>query len=538
LHRNRKERQSEEGNMKSRFLTLVAAVTLFAALADPVGLAAQDKPDSHKHHHYQLVDLGTFGGPASNINNQFSLGAPNQINSRGTTVGAATTSIPSPGNSNTSICEGLDGILPFVFHAFKWQDGAVTDLGSLPGADDNCSVATSINANGEIAGAGENGVVDPLIGIREVRAVVWENGKIRDLGTFGGNQSILGNINNRGQVAGSATNAIPDPFSLYYLLLGFSTGTQTRAFLWQKGQKQDLGTLGGPDALGFFVNERGHVVGASYTNSTPNPTTGLPTLDPFLWEKGTMIDLGTLGGTFGLAGQLNNRGDVIGTSNLAGDQESHPFLWHNGKLVDLFTTTIGGSPITANQLNESGEIVGGAAFPNRPFDAYLWRNGVATDLGTLKGDCFSEAVALNSRGQVVGKSVACDGSERSFLWENGSMVDLNALIPPNSGLQLVETIAINDRGEIAGDGDPGCGSDALCGHAYVLIPDGDCDSDCEGRIVASQNAAAPIQNLDVVRHSNQSSAHPQTAPANPLERFRDHLRQRFHLQGQGRSLSD
>jgi probable HAF family extracellular repeat protein len=164
------------------------------------------------------------------------------------------------------------------------------------------------------------------------------------------------------------------------------------------------------------------------------------------------------------------------------------FLLDNS--ADLFTTTIGGSPITANQLNESGEIVGGAAFPNRPFDAYLWKNGVATDLGTLNGDCFSEAVALNSRGQVVGKSVACDGSERSFLWENGSIVDLNALIPPNSGLQLVETIAINDHGEIAEDGDPGCGSDALCGHAYVLTPDGDCDSDCESRIAPSKNTAA------------------------------------------------
>ena len=83
---------------------------------------------------------------------------------------------------------------------------------------------------------------------------------------------------------------------------------------------------------------------------------------------------------------------------------------------------------------------------------------MATDLGALDGDCFSEAVAINSAGQIVGYSVSCDFSkQRSFLWENGSMVDLNTLIPPNSDLQLVETIAINDRGEIAGDGVPsGC----------------------------------------------------------------------------------
>jgi hypothetical protein len=55
--------------MKSRTLTCITVVTLFAALAVPVGLAAQDNQDHNnnsKHHHYKLIDMGTFGGPASN----------------------------------------------------------------------------------------------------------------------------------------------------------------------------------------------------------------------------------------------------------------------------------------------------------------------------------------------------------------------------------------------------------------------------------------------------------------------------------------
>jgi uncharacterized membrane protein len=80
--------------------------------------------------------------------------------------------MPSPANSY--LC-GLT--LGFVSHAFEWQKGVVTDQGTLPGAE-NCSVATSINKNSEIAGYSENGQIDPLVGLKEIRAVLWKDGKI------------------------------------------------------------------------------------------------------------------------------------------------------------------------------------------------------------------------------------------------------------------------------------------------------------------------------------------------------------------------
>ena len=53
--------------MKSSLSMYIAAVTLFAALAVPLQLAAQESHDQKpKHHHYKVVDMGTFGGPASN----------------------------------------------------------------------------------------------------------------------------------------------------------------------------------------------------------------------------------------------------------------------------------------------------------------------------------------------------------------------------------------------------------------------------------------------------------------------------------------
>lgn len=253
--------------------------------------------------------------------------------------------------------------------------------------------------------------------------------------------------------------------------------------------------MGGPDAETYGLNNLGQVSGISYINSTPNSTTGLPTADPFFWDPKTrkMKDLGTLGGVWGSASVLNNKGQVIGTSSLAPDPGAclgigntancHVFLWdaikHSG-LRDL-TEETGGVFVGANAINDSEEIVGRGNFSGTT-DAALWSNGKVKDLGHLGGDCSSEALAINSRSQVIGRSVACNGDLHPFLWENGSMVDLNTLIPPHSSLLLVETAAINDEGKIAGDGTPnGCGPDDLCGHAYVLIPVADNDDVGGGR---------------------------------------------------------
>ncbi len=463
--------------MKYRYRLGFAVITLCAALAIPLRLAAQQVKPNRRH--YELVELGTFGGPTSYINNVGN-GGP-YMNRRGDVVGSSMTSILIPPNQNGYSC-------PFppdnVFHAMEWSNNVVTDLESLGDAS-NCSNALAINDQGETVGTSENGRLDPVTGVLQLRAVLWKNGKIENLGTFGGNHSLASAINNRGQIVGFSLNKIPDPFSLFdFGIGGFTNGTETRAFLWENGHMQDLQTLGGPDAWATFVNERGQIAGHSYTNSTPNRT-GIPTQDPFLWTKEAgMSDLGTLGGTVGLPSGLNNRGQVIGQSYLAGDQIPHPFLWDGQKMVDMFTDGIGGNFQIANAINDAGEIVGGAAFPNRMSDAALWRQGVITDLGTLPGDCFSQAFALNSRGQVVGGSVSCDSHTiRAFLWQNGEIVDLNTLVAPNSGFLLVETNAINDRGEIAGNAlPPGCTLDnfSTCSQAYVLIPCDRVHSDEDG----------------------------------------------------------
>src|SRR4029077_21100555 len=99
-----------------RAVGLIFSIGLVCA----VHLAAQD------HHHYKLIDLGTFGGPAS----YFSNGFDGILNHHGTAVGWADTSAPDP---FPMLCFNPSSTNCFVAHAFQWKHGVQTDLGALPG---------------------------------------------------------------------------------------------------------------------------------------------------------------------------------------------------------------------------------------------------------------------------------------------------------------------------------------------------------------------------------------------------------------------
>jgi len=184
-----------------------------------------------------------------------------------------------------------------------------------------------------------------------------------------------------------------------------------------------------------------------------------------------MVDMGTLGGTLGYPNWLNDKGQVVGQSNLAGDQKYHPFLWKNGgTMQDL--GTLGGDSGTATWINEAGEIVGGAwTTGNRALHAVLWKNGRARDLGVLPGYKHSLAYSINSKGQIVGCvtniSTGCsETNAHGFLWQNGTMYDLNKLASHGSGTAATLPLNINDHGEIAAEGI--LHNDELQG--FVMIP--------------------------------------------------------------------
>jgi probable HAF family extracellular repeat protein len=487
------------GFVRVQGLRRSALLGLLAVLCMPLQLFAQPPAE---HHHYELIDIGTFGGPQSYTPVNALLSTGLELNN-GVLVGFADTSIPDP---IMPLCFNLDCD---VAYAFQWQNGVMSDLGSLRRGWS--SAPTAISANGLIAGYSENGKIDPLLSTpqqetAELRAVLWQNGHIMNLGTLpeGGYESAALAVNSAGQVVGAAMNTIPDanPLALFPVFpIAFQT-TQTRAFLWDGAVMRDLGTLGGTDAVAAFINESGQVMGWSYTSTTQvsacNPYAAVP-LGSFIWDqKNGMRNIGTLGGTCTFAYGLNNRGQIAGYASLKGDQNSRAFLWENGVMRDL-GGSLGGIATFAFALNETGQAVGGGNLGGDSaayFHAALWTKvGQITDLGTLGNDPCSNATDINAIGQVIGGSISlaeCLGegdATDAFLWENGSIVDLNTLIPPGSPLHLVYPDHINDQGEIAGFGMDVSGNE----HAFLLIP---CDANhpdiegCDYSLVDAATAAA------------------------------------------------
>jgi len=432
---------------------------------------------------YKLIDLGTLGGPIS-------YGPANGdggrlLNNEGVVSSYADTTLSDP--FAPDFCFDADCLLA---HAYRWRKGAMTDLGSL--ADGFNSLSASINDRGWSLGASQTGILNPA-GFPQDRATLWIGRRIVNLGVVpGGSDSIGISVNNSGQAVGLSNNGVADPFSLF--------GVQVRTFLWEEGGLRDIGTLGGPDAFagpGCNNQRPGVIVGSSYTSFTPNKNTGVPTQDPFLWENGKMKDLGNLGGTVSFGQCANNRGEVIGLSNLPGDTTFHAFHWRKGKMKDL--GTLGGDNSEAIWINDSGVIAGSADLPTPGIhDAVRWKDGEILDLGTVNGEACSRGRAINARGQIVGGSSDCHNFLHAFVWEEGAgMIDLNSVIPPGSGLQLTNAFNINDRGEILAKSVPEGVTpvdDEDLGHVVLLVPCNEDRGDCVNVLAAS---SGPSQALSV-----------------------------------------
>ena len=259
----------------------------------------------------------------------------------------------------------------------------------------------------------------------------WQEGQPIILGTLGGVGGGANAINARGDIVGS----------------GNVTGGGPHAMLTDALGNHDLGTLGGPTSAANAINAGGIIVGASDLSDR------MGDLGSFVYRDGRMSSLGTYNGARILAPTINDADQIAATTS-------------DNRLVLIDTTGTHDLGIgQAQAINNRGVIVGGNA--NNRSLAFSYHDGALTDLGTLPGYTQSIALDINEAGQIVGSVYDLTNSRdnRAVLFQDGAVIDLNSLIAPASGWTLRFAHAINNRGQIVGDGVIGGKF-----HAFLLTP--------------------------------------------------------------------
>src|SRR5262245_31733640 len=142
----------------------------------------------------------------------------------------------------------------------------------------------------------------------------------------------------------------------------------------------------------------------------------------------SVTDLGTLpNGTSSAARSINNVGQVVGEA--VADGPLHAFLYSNGVMTDLGTP---GLYSAAYGINDLGQVTGVIGLPSTAQHTFLYSNGTMNDLGTLPGtdniksvgdQCGdrnqSEGFAINNATTIVGTSKC-----QAMIFSNGKMTGL------------------------------------------------------------------------------------------------------------------
>lgn len=188
--------------------------------------------------------------------------------------------------------------------------------------------------------------------------------------------------------------------------------------------------------LAGHLNNRGQIAGISLNTSV-------------LWDGRKLVTIPFVpGDDYSWVSGLNERGDVVGGSQVVGNSEEqlHGWVWRDNRL----TVLKGLSDLTlATGVNDRGQILG-QSFIDYGWVPIRWeRSGAVTRLDTLGGKGGnSYPVALNNRGEAVGSAFTGPGSAGEVYpvkwYANGDVKKL-------SGTGYFGAAGdINDRGQIVG----------------------------------------------------------------------------------------
>jgi uncharacterized membrane protein len=310
-----------------------------------------------------------------------------------------------------------------------------------------------VNAHGQVVGDGG----------------LWQDGTLTNLGSLAGpgGWSNAYAINDAGQIVGSTYNPDGSLSASAFLLTPEDTDHDGSPDRWYRDDNHDgvndlmvaLPSLNGAASVAYDINNSGVVVGMSGSQAV-------------LWTNGQIIRLGSPA-SYCYATSINDAGQVVGASdNFAfllnpkdTNGDGRPDLWYqdaNNDGANDLMVRVGdwGPPYgSAAAINASGQVVGtdgDFAFlftPSAPngtsgnLDHFgFYSNFYPSDVGA--SGLVVGAYQWSSDGGDTGGSSA--GSE-AMLWQNGQPFNLADLLPADSGLtSLYSADAINDSGWIVG----------------------------------------------------------------------------------------
>ena len=174
-----------------------------------------------------------------------------------------------------------------------------------------------------------------------------------------------------------------------------------------------------------------------------------------------------LGGNGGTARGINAKGQIVGYVDSDGILDTTftntAAIWEkdaNGVYQLTTLGTFGGAQATLRDINNAGQIIGsstnglsGAAATSTPF---VYQNGQLTAIGSLGGNTGSTN-GINEFGEVVGASQVASGTNHGYVYIGGQITDLNDLVTApltynGAAVTLTSAVSINNFGEIVATG--------------------------------------------------------------------------------------
>jgi probable HAF family extracellular repeat protein len=380
-------------------MAAIGTARLWTGVAFLLSGAATLVPGSAHAQSYTITDLGTLGGDASSADGINQLGEAvgwsiddpyaffGFVSAPG---GPPLTSLGSPPNGDYSYALDVNDLRQVVGygevtvgfgeedHAILWQNGVMTDLGTLGGG---ASQALAINDATQIVGWSEDG--DP-----GVHAFIRQNGVMTELPGFPASypDTEAHDINQAGAAAGHSWDDL--------------TGRQ--AVVWENGVMTRVldRPPGASGATANAINDLGQAAGNAWTQG--NATTAV------LWEAdGTAQTLPpTSLHVYNVATGLNNHGQAVGMSYSTNTGD--PALWEDGLVFDVENITDMGPQyfgLVVHEINDAGQIAALASMSGGSHAVRLDPIPGGLGLGGPEPGIVGWENTLAVRGATVGENV-------------------------------------------------------------------------------------------------------------------------------------